>query len=107
MYFKKFKTLVLASALTAASASVSFAQSSQASDCQVSPNTFKQECFCEDRLNETKYPNAYDEYCLALPGGDQVTNFAPLIAPLVGVAGLAGLAGGGGSTTSTTSTTSN
>ncbi|MEL6885382.1 MAG: hypothetical protein AAFP87_12800 [Pseudomonadota bacterium] len=62
---------------------------------------------CEDAANRD------DPLCLGLPDPNQpITNFAPVIAPLVGVGALAGLAGGGGttgttSTTSTTSTTGN
>ena len=62
---------------------------------------------CEDESNRD------DPVCLGLPDPNQpITNFAPVVAPLVGVGALAGLAGGGGttgttSTTSTTSTTGN
>jgi len=62
-----------------------------------------EEIDCEDETNQD------DPTCLGLPdGGAEITNFVPLIAPLVGVAALAGLGGSGGTsgTTSTTSTTS-
>ena len=50
--------------------------------------------------------NADEAECLLLPlGGDQITNFVPLFAPLLGAAAVAAVAAGGGSTTSTTSTT--
>ncbi|MEM8654392.1 MAG: hypothetical protein AAGF36_06575 [Pseudomonadota bacterium] len=57
--------------------------------------------------------NADDPACLGLPeDGQPITNFVPLVAPLLGAAAAAGLAGAGGgdgatdSTTSTSSTTS-
>lgn len=52
--------------------------------------------------------NAENEICLALPA-DGVTNFVPLVAPVLGAigVGVAAAAAGGGSTTSTPSTTNN
>ena len=56
--------------------------------------------FCEDEANRD------DPICLGLPpagGGTAITNFAPLIAPILGAGIVAGLANS--STSSTTSTT--
>lgn len=53
--------------------------------------------------------NQDDPVCLGLPqDGAPITNFVPIVAPLLGAAALAGLAGSGGTsgTTSTTTTTS-
>lgn len=75
--------------LLVASAAPVFAQeASQAIDCSAPANAERAEC-------------------LALPtevGNQPITNFAPLIAPFLGVAAAGALLGGGG-TTSTPSTT--
>lgn len=55
---------------------------------------------CEDEANRDN-PD-----CLGLPDDQAITNFVPLIAPLLGAAALAGIGGAAGSTVSTTSTTS-
>ena len=70
----------------------------------VPADTTQQQIDCDD-------PNNADEdVCLGLPvGGDAITNFVPLIAPLLGAAAaVAVVAGaGGGDTTSTVSTVNN
>lgn len=52
--------------------------------------------------------NAAQDECLGLPPGPEITNFAPIVAPLLAGAAIAAIGGGGSSdgTTSTTSTTS-
>lgn len=61
----------------------------------------------ENTIDCTEPANAEEEVCLALPD-DGVTNFVPLVAPVLGALGAGALAaagGGGGSTPSTPSTT--
>lgn len=68
----------------------------------VPADTAQQQIDCDDPNN------ADDDECLGLPvGGDTITNFVPLIAPLLGVGAVAAAVagGGGGDTTSTVSTT--
>ena len=61
-----------------------------------------QECQLSDEVRR----QAREELCLGLPVGDgNVTNFAPLAAPLFAVVALAGLAGAGSSTSTTTTST--
>ena len=55
---------------------------------------------CDDEANRDN-PD-----CLGLPDDQPITNFVPLIAPLVGAGVLAAVGGSSGSTVSTTSTTS-
>jgi hypothetical protein len=98
MYFKPFPAFIVAFTMVAGTAPMSMAQTL---DCTLEANARVAECFCNDVNNPL---NQESPICLSLPEERlDITNFAPLIAPLLGAGALAGLAGGG-STTSTTST---
>jgi len=79
--------VILAAALATGIAQSAFAQAAN------------NEIDCDDPAN------AEEEVCLSLPR-DGVTNFVPLVAPVLGAVGVGALAaaGGGGSSTSTPST---
>jgi hypothetical protein len=87
------KTFTLATSVLLLLSSASFAQE------DVVAGAPSEEVDCDDPNN------AEEDECLGLPiGGQDITNFVPLVAPLLVVAAVAvALAGGG--TTSTVSTT--
>ena len=86
---------IIAATLMATFASGAFAQTAKIDSAGES------KVDCKDEANKE------DEACLGLPDAKKpITNFAPVIGPLLGAAALSGLGGGKGSTTSTPSTPS-
>lgn len=74
----------------------------------VSSAAFAQVVEPSDQIDCNDPANATLDECLGLPPGPEITNFAPIVAPILAGAAIAALGGGGSSdgTTSTTSTTS-
>ena len=106
-----FRKILIVGSSLGAFASSAFA-AVEPLDCNAPVNAAKEECLCQDS-NIPSLSEEDRELCVAwiaeggVPvGGAAVTNFAPLIAPVVGVLGAAAAAGSGGSTTGTTGTTS-
>lgn len=76
----------------------------QSLDCALVANALEPECYC---TGDNALTNLSDPICVAADLGDApITNFTPIVGPLLGAGVFAAVAGGTTSTTSTTGTVS-